>query len=164
MSKLFKNNLFVVIVFVNSILFAVSLKAQSSADEMSQVLGAEFRNARYEPYKPEFLLPDSRSSIIKYNPVSLVFGSFMYAYQSYFSLQFSSVCLYEPTCSHMSKEYIREFGIIKGVIVSADRLTRCNRLSFAQIHPLRINPQTGKVNETICVYRFRSSNRCRHVH
>lgn len=164
MQRLLKNRLFLWSFVMLGAFISTNSFSQSGSEELNTVLACDFRNPRFEPYKPEFMLPANKNVIIRYNPVTLIFGSMMYAYQSYFSLQFSAGCLYEPTCSHMSKEYIREFGLLKGVFVSADRLTRCNRLASAQIHPIRINPLTGKVNESTRVYRFNHSKNCNHAH
>jgi putative component of membrane protein insertase Oxa1/YidC/SpoIIIJ protein YidD len=88
----------------------------------------------------------------------------MYVYQAYFSAQFSSSCLYSPGCSEMSRHLIQEFGIMKGIFLSADRLSRCNRLAAAQIHPLRINSHDGKVHETSDIYRFKAKSHKAHKH
>jgi putative component of membrane protein insertase Oxa1/YidC/SpoIIIJ protein YidD len=74
--------------------------------------------------------------IIKYNPVFIVFGGALYVYQKNISpiLQFG--CLYEPSCSEFSRLSIREYGLLKGILMSGDRLTRCTRISIPDIHPL----------------------------
>ncbi len=88
----------------------------------------------------------------------------MYVYQGFISLQFSSGCLYIPSCSQYSSMLIREYGIIKGLFLSADRLSRCNQLAGAQIHPIRINKADGKVHESTDIYRFKCSKHCNHDH
>ena len=37
-------------------------------------------------------------------------------------------CRYQPTCSEYVKEAIRQFGMVKGSILAARRITRCHPL------------------------------------
>lgn len=59
-------------------------------------------------------------------PISLLGGVFMFTYQNVISPQLLSSCSYSLSCSNYSKQCISEFGFIKGVFLSADRLLRCN--------------------------------------
>src|SRR5437867_3792769 len=73
------------------------------------------------------LVTKSHHSFIEIiNPVYWVLREAMLLYQSTLSEQISSDCDFSPSCSGFSKEAIRTFGLIKGVALSADRLTRCN--------------------------------------
>jgi uncharacterized protein len=45
-------------------------------------------------------------------------------------------CKYEPTCSAYTAEAIRELGIVRGTIVAAWRLARCNPFSDGGYDPL----------------------------
>ena len=67
-----------------------------------------------------------KSFIARYNPFSIGVTALMLLYQQVISPQFSRVCLYERSCSNFSKAAISEFGLVKGVFLSADRLLRCN--------------------------------------
>lgn len=100
----------------------------------------------------KYLFSESENAFIKYNPVSLIFGGAMYAYQKVISPQISASCLYHPSCSRFSVELIRRYGLIKGIICSADRLTRCNKIAAQDISPIRIDEKTNKVTETTDVY------------
>jgi putative component of membrane protein insertase Oxa1/YidC/SpoIIIJ protein YidD len=73
--------------------------------------------------------------IAKYNPFSLVATTAMLFYQYIVSPQFFKRCLYERSCSNFSKKAINEFGLIKGVFMSADRLLRCNAQAINDIPP-----------------------------
>ncbi len=101
-----------------------------------------------------FLQPRSQSRFARYNPVSLTFSGLMYVYQRYISPQLPSECLYKTSCSHFSKELISEYGLLKGVFTTADRLMRCNRVAAIDVHPLVIDEQTGKIKETVEIYKF----------
>ncbi len=76
-----------------------------------------------------------KSIIAKYNPLSLLASSSMLFYQYIISPQFFRHCLYERSCSNFSKKSILEFGLIKGVFMSADRLLRCNMEALNDIPP-----------------------------
>jgi putative component of membrane protein insertase Oxa1/YidC/SpoIIIJ protein YidD len=97
-----------------------------------------------------------QSFVAKYNPVTLTFTGLMYFYQKVVSPQIPSTCLYEHSCSSFSKGLIAEYGLAKGVFTTADRLMRCNRMAATDIHPLVISEQSGKVMETVNIYKIKS--------
>jgi len=74
-----------------------------------------------------------RNIFAKYNPFSLSAKGAMLFYQYVVSPQFFRFCLYERSCSNFSKKAIEEFGLVKGVFLSADRLLRCNILAMDEI-------------------------------
>lgn len=86
----------------------------------------------------------SKSAIAKYNPLSLTLKGLMAGYQHLISPLLHGYCFYELSCSNFAKAAITEFGIIKGTALAADRLTRCNRISATDLHPVQFNPATGK--------------------
>jgi uncharacterized protein len=45
-------------------------------------------------------------------------------------------CKYEPTCSSYAEQAIRELGIVRGSILAAWRLVRCNPFSDGGYDPL----------------------------
>ncbi len=96
-----------------------------------------------------------QSFLARYNPVTLVFSGLMYVYQRVVSPQIPSACLYEHSCSSFSKGLIVEYGLAKGVFTTADRLMRCNRMAATDIHPLVISEQSGKVMETVNIYKIK---------
>lgn len=50
-------------------------------------------------------------------------------YQRWISPAFPRRCKYEPTCSRYAVEAVSELGAVKGSILAAWRLLRCNPLS-----------------------------------
>lgn len=46
-------------------------------------------------------------------------------------------CKYEPTCSRYAVEAIREFGVLRGLVLAGWRLLRCNPLSHGGYDPVR---------------------------
>lgn len=45
-------------------------------------------------------------------------------------------CKYEPTCSAYAEQSIREFGILRGSVLAAWRLLRCNPFSHGGHDPV----------------------------
>ena len=58
------------------------------------------------------------------------------AYQRYISPAFPRRCKYYPTCSAYAVEAIREVGVVRGLILAAWRLLRCNPLSNGGYDPV----------------------------
>jgi uncharacterized protein len=56
-------------------------------------------------------------------------------------------CKYEPTCSHYAVDAVREYGILKGLVLGVWRLLRCNPWSYGGYDPVedqrvfRIGPE-----------------------
>ena len=57
-------------------------------------------------------------------------------YQRLISPALPRRCRYEPTCSAYAVEAIRELGVIRGTILAAWRLARCNPLSGGGYDPV----------------------------
>lgn len=58
----------------------------------------------------------------------------MFVYQKYISGQLGSACMYHPSCSEFSKQCIEKHGWVKGLALSADRLSRCTRLTQSDLN------------------------------
>jgi putative component of membrane protein insertase Oxa1/YidC/SpoIIIJ protein YidD len=87
------------------------------------------------------------------NPVSLVYGGSLYVYQNYFSQHLSASCLYDPSCSDFSKQAVKEFGLIKGTLLSFDRLSRCNRIAATDLHFHEIDPKSHRFHDPVKSYK-----------
>lgn len=87
------------------------------------------------------------------NPVSLAYGGTLYLYQNYISQHFSASCLYDPSCSDFSKQAVKEFGLIKGGLLTIDRLNRCNRIAATDLDPGKLNEQTHRFSDPINQYK-----------
>jgi uncharacterized protein len=70
-------------------------------------------------------------------------------YQRLISPAIPRRCKYEPTCSRYAVDAIREYGILKGLVLAGWRLLRCNPWSHGGYDPVqdqrlfRIGPDTG---------------------
>jgi putative membrane protein insertion efficiency factor len=68
------------------------------------------------------------------------------AYQRWVSPALPRRCRYEPTCSAYAAQSIRRFGVLRGLLLAAWRLLRCNPLSHGGFDPvpdrftLRVGP------------------------
>jgi len=78
--------------------------------------------------------------IKKLNPVGWVFGGTLYFYQNVLSKHISADCLFSPSCSDYSKEAIKETGLIKGTLLTIDRLSRCNRIAAHDLKNYTLDP------------------------
>ena len=57
-------------------------------------------------------------------------------YQCLISPAIPRRCKYEPTCSRYAVEAIREYGILRGAVLAAWRLLRCNPWSYGGYDPV----------------------------
>lgn len=57
-------------------------------------------------------------------------------YQRLISPAIPRRCKYEPTCSRYAVEAIREFGILRGLVLAGWRLLRCNPWSLGGYDPV----------------------------
>jgi putative membrane protein insertion efficiency factor len=74
------------------------------------------------------------------------------AYQRLISPALPRRCKYEPTCSRYAIQAVREYGILRGLVLAAWRLLRCNPWSHGGFDPIEaqrlfeVDPQrTGRV-------------------
>ena len=57
-------------------------------------------------------------------------------YQRTISLAFPFRCKYYPSCSEYAIQAVRAYGILKGLVLAAWRLLRCNPLSDGGFDPV----------------------------
>ncbi len=67
-------------------------------------------------------------------------------YSKHISDQIINDCIYEESCSTFSQGAFREYGFGKGLLLTTDRMMRCNRLSQSQVMPVRFNKE-GKISD-----------------
>jgi uncharacterized protein len=58
------------------------------------------------------------------------------AYQRFISPALPRRCKYYPTCSDYAVQAIRELGVLRGSVVAAWRLVRCNPFSHGGYDPV----------------------------
>jgi uncharacterized protein len=57
-------------------------------------------------------------------------------YQRLISPALPRRCKYEPTCSRYAVEAVREYGILRGLVLAGWRLLRCNPWSYGGYDPV----------------------------
>lgn len=57
-------------------------------------------------------------------------------YQRVISPALPRRCKYEPTCSAYAAQAVQEFGILRGLVLAAWRLLRCNPFSHGGFDPV----------------------------
>ena len=62
-------------------------------------------------------------------------------YQRYISPAFPRSCRYHPSCSRYAIEAIETHGVLKGLLLAAWRIMRCNPFSHGGYDPV---PEKGK--------------------
>ena len=65
----------------------------------------------------------------------------LHLYRRVISPLFGPRCRYYPSCSAYAVEAIREYGVIRGAVLAAWRVLRCNPLSsggFDHVHDQRL--------------------------
>jgi uncharacterized protein len=58
------------------------------------------------------------------------------AYQRLISPALPRRCKYEPTCSHYAIRAVREYGILRGLVLATWRVLRCNPWSDGGYDPV----------------------------
>jgi uncharacterized protein len=72
---------------------------------------------------------------VKRAPIAIVLAPIR-LYQRVISPALPRRCRYEPTCSAYAVEAIRELGVLRGTILAAWRLVRCNPFSRGGYDPV----------------------------
>lgn len=150
------------LIILLSFLFSFNSNAQSIEDK-TLLRNIEFEEVEFNDRVVNYgFIRDKKT----YNPFYHVLSSSMYLYQKYISPQLSRGCAFNPSCSEYSKELIKEYGIIKGTILSSERITRCTRVSLADKSHYHFDTPDGKMHETIERYRIKKhgkeNNVCNH--
>jgi len=136
------------LILISPVLMAQDKKA---VDEKKLILSQEFKNSSFKKRDVKFLKTKSKNIFIRYNPISLTFGAMLYFYQKQVSQQIAANCPYEISCSAFSKACIQKYGIIKGVALSADRLTRCTQFTVFDMTELSLN-KNNKIIDSVETY------------
>jgi len=137
--------------------------SQHTSSELELIETAHFEKRKFDARHPTFM-KIGNNAFTRYNPISLTFSGLLYLYQKAISPQLQSHCPYEVSCSAFSKASIQEFGLIKGVALSADRLTRCTQFTLLDISPSQIHPGNGRIIDPLNKYQGRTAHDHDHDH
>jgi uncharacterized protein len=105
-----------------------------------------------DPLKRPYIYKDEPSLIKKLNPVNLLIGGSLYVYQNVFSKHISADCLFTPSCSEFSKQAIKKYGLCKGILLSIDRVNRCNRIAAQDLKHKRVDQKTNRYPDPVSRY------------
>ena len=136
------------IIAVLFICFQVTLllAQDNNIDDLSLIKGQNFAKHEYDKRTVSYLFKDKKNILLKYNPVSLTFGGLLFLYQKGISPQISVNCPYEISCSNFGKQCIQHYGLLKGVALTADRLTRCTQFTLIDLKPIQFNKKNKIVD------------------
>ena len=70
-------------------------------------------------------------------------------YQKFISSQDKPACNFQPSCSRFGMACIQEYGVLRGILLTADRLLRCNGSQAAHYHKDAV---TGKYVDMVSDY------------
>ena len=143
-----KEYLFIFFFFLSTYCFL-----QNNTD-LQLISSCDFKIKEFETTRKISYVFAEKNVFVKYNPVSLLFGGSLYFYQRVISPQIQSGCAFDVSCSNFSRQSIKQYGILKGVALSADRLTRCTRIAAVDFHPVMINEE-GKCIDHPEFYKLR---------
>ena len=102
-----------------------------------------------DPYKRSYIYRDETSLLKKLNPVGLGLGGLLYFYQNVLSKHISADCLYSPSCSEFGKQSIKGFGIVKGTLMTLDRVNRCNRIAAVDLKNYSRDPVSRRYPDPV---------------
>ncbi len=92
--------------------------------------------------------------VVRFNPqetseLKLVATGLIRLYQKFISSQDGPACGFQPTCSRFGMACIQEYGMVRGLMLTADRLLRCNGSQWQHYHKDSV---TGKYVDPISDY------------
>jgi putative component of membrane protein insertase Oxa1/YidC/SpoIIIJ protein YidD len=82
------------------------------------------------------------------------FTFMLWFYKSFISEQLLTDCSFIPSCSRFSYQAIHDLGLIKGIFLTADRLTRCDGVADLEAPPYLIDHKYAKVKDIPSFYKF----------
>ncbi|MDE0087437.1 MAG: membrane protein insertion efficiency factor YidD [Candidatus Poribacteria bacterium] len=131
--------------FCSVCLIVITLSTSSYAGEASDL-------AFIREVNP--IIQEKPQEIVRFNPLEtseLKFAAtgLIRLYQKFVSSQDGPSCNFTPTCSRFGMACIQEFGMLRGILLTADRLIRCNGLESTHYHK---DPSTGKYIDPVTDY------------
>ena len=93
-------------------------------------------------------------AVVRFNPqetseLKLAATGLIRLYQKFISSQDGPSCSFTPSCSRFGMACIQEYGVFRGVLLTADRLLRCNGSQSKHYHKDNV---TGKYIDPVSDY------------
>ena len=100
------------------------------------------------------ILKEKQQEVIHINPqvnseLKMAATALIRLYQRFISSQDGPSCGFTPSCSRFGMAAVQEYGILRGILLTADRLLRCNGSQSQHYH---IDPNTEKYVDPISSY------------
>jgi|GEM_PF-6181512 len=76
----------------------------------------------------------------------VAFKGALKVYNKLITDQILNDCIYEHSCSEFSQGAFNRFGLIKGFLMTCDRLMRCNRATLAETSRFQLT-RTGRIKD-----------------
>ena len=91
---------------------------------------------------------------VRFNPqepseLKLAATGLIRLYQKFISSQDGPTCKFVPSCSRFGMGCIQEYGVVRGILLTADRLLRCNGSQSRHYHK---DSGTGKYLDPVSDY------------
>jgi len=81
--------------------------------------------------------------------VKLLFVGALRFYQRFISTQDGPACNFTPSCSQFGVESFRNFDFVRAILLTSDRLQRCNSMSNS---PYEADHRSGRLKDPIQTY------------
>ena len=150
MQKSVNRSLFIIFILVSGV---NSLAQTNQFERDIESINKLSSKIQPDPYRRPYIYNDEPSLLKKINPVNIIFGGALYVYQNVLSKHISADCLFTPSCSEFSKQAIKEYGLLKGIILSVDRVNRCNRIAGQDLKHYDIDKNTNRYPDPVSRYK-----------
>lgn len=118
------------------LLICISVSAGAMAQTASDlriIRETSFEDKKYEEHVPDSLGAVGRTAVL-------------------IGRQLTGECWFEPECYIFVGQAVKEFGLVPGLIITSDRLTRCSKIGTASHHHFS---DDGRIHEGTEAYRVR---------
>ena len=139
-----KNKLFILF------LFGAQLIAFAQSNKVVEQLIVERKSGLSKSFKPVVYLKKDDLKTLDPFTISALLG--LQFYKTFLSSDLGSSCRFSPTCSAFGAEIIKHCGVWPGLLLTADRLIRCNpEAEFDNCEHL-IDRETGIIYDEVTDY------------
>ena len=134
-----------IVLFCVFCLSSIILVSSTAADEAADLAFIRKVNPVTTP-KPQ--------EVVRFNPqetseLKLAATGLIRLYQKFISSQDGPTCNFIPSCSRFGMACIQEYGMVRGLLLTADRLLRCNGSQSRHYHKDEV---TGKYIDAVSAY------------
>jgi len=131
-------------------LFGAQLITFSQSEKVVGKLIEERKSSLSKNFKPIVYLKKEEVKTLDPFTISALLG--LQFYKTFLSSDLGSTCRFSPTCSAFGAEIIKHCGVWPGLLLTADRLIRCNsEAEFDNCEHL-IDRETGIIYDEVTDY------------